>query len=75
VITAGFLGEGASVVAFNSNADRLTSAVGRAAAARHPIPAGAPLWAQISPGNVASVRAFLAAGYDHVGAEALLPVD
>lgn len=46
-----------------------------AAAARHLIPAGAPLWAQISPGNVASVRAFLAAGYQHVGAEALLPTD
>lgn len=43
-----------------------------AAAARHLIPAGVPLWAQISPGNAASVRAFLAAGYEHVGAEALL---
>jgi GNAT superfamily N-acetyltransferase len=30
------------------------------------------LWAQVSPGNVASVRAFLAAGFRPVGAEALL---
>jgi GNAT superfamily N-acetyltransferase len=31
-----------------------------------------PLWAQIAPGNAASVRAFLAAGFVPVGAEALL---
>ncbi|MQA02047.1 MAG: GNAT family N-acetyltransferase [Streptosporangiales bacterium] len=31
-----------------------------------------PVWAQITPGNAASVRAFLAAGYRPVGAEALL---
>jgi GNAT superfamily N-acetyltransferase len=43
-----------------------------AAAARHLIPAGEPLWAQIAPGNSASVRAFLAAGYVPGGAEALL---
>jgi GNAT superfamily N-acetyltransferase len=43
-----------------------------AAAARHLIPAGEPLWAQIAPGNSASVRAFLAAGYVPVAAEALL---
>jgi hypothetical protein len=35
------------------------------------LPAGVPLWAQVSPGNVASVRAFLAAGYRPVGAEVL----
>ncbi|RJL36089.1 GNAT family N-acetyltransferase [Bailinhaonella thermotolerans] len=48
--------------------------VGRAlaAAARHLLPAGTPLWAQVAPGNAASVRAFLAAGYTPVGAEALL---
>ncbi|MFI6320464.1 GNAT family N-acetyltransferase [Nonomuraea sp. NPDC050556] len=33
---------------------------------------GEPLWAQIAPGNAASVRAFLAAGFQPVGAEALL---
>ncbi|NUR85978.1 MAG: GNAT family N-acetyltransferase, partial [Nonomuraea sp.] len=31
-----------------------------------------PLWAQVAPGNAASVRAFLAAGYVPIGAEALL---
>jgi GNAT superfamily N-acetyltransferase len=45
-----------------------------AAAARHLLPEGTPLWAQIAPGNAASVRAFLAAGYRPVGAEALLPL-
>jgi GNAT superfamily N-acetyltransferase len=43
-----------------------------AAAARHLVPDGRPVWAQIAPGNAASVRAFLAAGYQPVGAEALL---
>lgn len=41
-----------------------------ARAARHLSPH--PLWAQIAPGNAASVRAFLAAGYVPIGAEALL---
>jgi RimJ/RimL family protein N-acetyltransferase len=36
------------------------------------VPDGAPLWAQISPANAASVRAFLAAGFRPVGAEAHL---
>lgn len=31
-----------------------------------------PLWAQVAPGNARSTRAFLAAGYRPVGAEALL---
>jgi GNAT superfamily N-acetyltransferase len=43
-----------------------------ASAARHLVPAGRPLWAQIAPANAASVRAFLAAGFRPVGAEALL---
>lgn len=43
-----------------------------ALAARHLVPAGSPVWAQISPANAASVRAFLAAGFRPVGAEALL---
>ena len=43
-----------------------------AAAARHLVPPGTPLWAQISPANAASVRAFLAAGFVPVGAEAHL---
>lgn len=43
-----------------------------ARAARHLVPDGRPVWAQVSPGNAASLRAFLAAGYRPVGAEALL---
>lgn len=43
-----------------------------ATAARHLVPGGEPLWAQVAPGNAASVRAFLAAGYLPIGAEALL---
>jgi RimJ/RimL family protein N-acetyltransferase len=35
------------------------------------IPRGEPLFAQVSPGNVASVRAFLAAGYRPICAEML----
>ncbi|MEU2339459.1 GNAT family N-acetyltransferase [Streptomyces sp. NPDC006654] len=34
--------------------------------------AGEPLWAQVAPGNARSARAFQAAGYVPVGAEALL---
>jgi hypothetical protein len=45
---------------------------GLAVAARHLVPDGAPLWAQIAPGNAASVRAFLRAEFRPVGAEALL---
>ncbi|MCP2356461.1 GNAT superfamily N-acetyltransferase [Nonomuraea thailandensis] len=41
-----------------------------ARAARHLV--ARPLWAQIAPGNAASVRAFLAAGYVPIAAEALL---
>lgn len=43
-----------------------------ASAGRHLTPDGRPVWAQIAPGNAASVRAFLAAGYRPVGMEALL---
>jgi GNAT superfamily N-acetyltransferase len=43
-----------------------------AAAARHLVPDGRPIWGQVAPGNAASLRAFLAAGYVPVGAEVLL---
>jgi hypothetical protein len=43
-----------------------------AAAARHVVPEERPVWAQIAPGNASSLRAFLAAGYQPVGAEVLL---
>ncbi|MFC9687107.1 GNAT family N-acetyltransferase [Kribbella sp. NPDC056951] len=41
-------------------------------AARALIPTDAHIWAQVSPGNAASFRAFLAAGYRIVGSETLL---
>ncbi len=52
--------------------DHRGAGLGRAlaAAARHLVPGGSPLWAQIAPANAASVRAFLAAGFKPVGAEA-----
>jgi hypothetical protein len=42
-----------------------------AVAARHLVPEDRPVWAQIAPGNAASLRAFLAAGYEPVGSEVL----
>jgi len=42
-----------------------------ATAGRHLVP-GSTVWAQIAPGNAASVRAFVAAGFKPIGAEALL---
>ena len=46
-----------------------------ARAARALVPPDAHLWAQVSPGNAASLRTFLAAGYLPVGSEALLVRD
>ncbi|GAA1141058.1 GNAT family N-acetyltransferase [Kribbella jejuensis] len=43
-----------------------------ALAARALIPSTASIWAQITPGNAASLRTFLAAGYKPIGSEALL---
>ncbi|GAA2067674.1 GNAT family N-acetyltransferase [Streptomyces albiaxialis] len=43
-----------------------------AAAARGLVPADETLWAQVAPGNAASLRAFLAAGFVPVAAEVLL---
>lgn len=40
-------------------------------AARYLVPVGEPVWAQVSPGNAASLRAVLAAGYLPVGSEVL----
>ncbi|MFC4022119.1 GNAT family N-acetyltransferase [Micromonospora sp. GCM10011542] len=45
-----------------------------ALAARHLVPDGQPVWAQQAAGNARSVRAFQAAGFRPVGAEALLLV-
>jgi GNAT superfamily N-acetyltransferase len=44
-----------------------------AAAATALVPAGAHVWAQVAPGNAASLRAVLAAGYRPICAEVLLP--
>lgn len=46
--------------------------LGRALVAAARQLADEPLWAQVAPGNARSVRAFQAAGYVPVGAEALL---
>ncbi|MEE1740989.1 GNAT family N-acetyltransferase [Streptomyces sp. BE147] len=46
-----------------------------ATAARHLVPAGEPVWSQQAAGNARSVRAFQAAGFRPVGAEALLIAD
>ena len=64
---------GRSEVAVEVDPDQRGRGVGRAAlvAARHLV--SEPLWAQVAPGNAASVRAFLAAGFVPVGAEVLLP--
>ena len=42
------------------------------ATARTLVDEGEPVWAQVSPGNARSLRAFLAAGFAPVGAEVLL---
>jgi len=61
-------------VAIEVDERRRGAGLGRrlAQAARHLVPEDRPLWAQVAPGNAASMRAFLAAGYRPVGAEALL---
>lgn len=43
-----------------------------AIAARHLVPVGEPVWSQQAAGNARSIRAFQAAGFRPVGAEALL---
>jgi hypothetical protein len=43
-----------------------------AVAARHLVPDGAPIWSQQATGNARSIRAFQAAGYRPIAAEALL---
>jgi hypothetical protein len=60
--------------AIEVNDDRRDRGLGRslALAARHAIPEGERLWAQVAPANAASVRAFVAAGFVPVGAEILL---
>lgn len=61
-------------VAVEVDPGRRRAGLGRAlaTAARHLVPDGTPVWAQIAPANAASARAFLAAGYVPVAAEAHL---
>jgi GNAT superfamily N-acetyltransferase len=65
-------------VAFEVDPNHRGRGLGRALAlsARHLARALAPdangIWAQVSPGNAASVRTLLAAGYQPIGSEALL---
>jgi len=53
--------------------DRRDGGLGRrlVAAARGLVPAGEPVWAQVAPGNAASLRSTLAAGFVPVAAEVL----
>ena len=54
-------------------ADGRNARLGRqlVAAARGLVPAGAPVFAQVAPGNAASMRSTLAAGFVPIGAEVL----
>jgi hypothetical protein len=58
-------------VAPNAQRRGLGRAVAAAGAAL--VPAGEPVWAQVAPGNAASMRAVAAAGYSVVGSEVLFP--
>jgi hypothetical protein len=62
-------------VAFEVEAAARGRGIGRAlaAAALGLLPAGTPVFAQVSPGNSVSLRATLAAGYLPIGGEVLLP--
>jgi GNAT superfamily N-acetyltransferase len=46
-----------------------------AAASRHLVEPGAPLFMQVAIGNIASLRSILAAGFDPVGTEVLFRVE
>lgn len=61
--------------AFEVRAQARGRGLGRRLAAAAPglVPAGQPVFAQVSPGNAASLRAVLAAGYAPLCAEVLLP--
>jgi GNAT superfamily N-acetyltransferase len=64
-------------VSFEVDPARRNRGLGRqlVAAARHLTPAGEPLFAQVSPGNAASLRVVEAAGFRPVGAEVLFHRD
>ena len=60
-------------IAFEVAHDARDSGLGRAiaAAGTRVLPEGTPVWAQVAPGNAASLRAALGAGFRPVGAEIL----
>jgi GNAT superfamily N-acetyltransferase len=60
-------------LAFEVDPARRNRGLGRrlVAAARHLVPAGEPLFAQVAAGNAASLRALQAAGFRPLGAEVL----
>jgi hypothetical protein len=60
-------------VGYEVEPDRRNDGLGRrlVAAARGLVPAGEPLFAQVAPGNAASMRSTLAAGFVPIGAEVL----
>ncbi|WP_244177154.1 GNAT family N-acetyltransferase [Streptomyces albus] len=72
VLGRGVAGRWEAAVEVDGTARRRGLGRALATAARHLVPDGAPVWAQQAPGNAASVRAFQAAGFRPVGAEALL---
>jgi hypothetical protein len=78
VLAAGGLG-GAPPLALRAEVDPAARGrgLGRllAAAARHLTPPGEPLFAQVAPGNAASLRVVGAAGFCPVGAEVLFHRD
>jgi GNAT superfamily N-acetyltransferase len=62
-------------VAFEVDAERRGRGLGTrlASAARALLPEGTPVFVQVAPGNAASVRVALAAGFTPIGSEVLLP--
>jgi GNAT superfamily N-acetyltransferase len=60
-------------IAFEVDDDARGAGCGRAlaAAAVRRLPEGTPVWAQVAPGNAASMRATIAAGFRPVGSEIL----
>jgi GNAT superfamily N-acetyltransferase len=64
-------------LAFEVEPGRRNRGLGRrlVAAARHLVPPGEPLFAQVAAGNAASLRALEAAGFRPLGAEVLLDRD
>ena len=72
IIGRGLAGRWEAAVEVTPEARNVGHGRALATAARHLVPEGRPVWAQIAPGNAASLRAFLSAGYQPVGSEVLL---